>query len=89
MLSLLTNYLFPVPKLENIQSTASPSINYHDPYFLASILFAFLNPIAWNVLGRLEYRTGGLSAMFGGSKERACYAFAAFIFGLGLVRDHV
>lgn len=64
-------------------------INFLDPYFLAATAFAFINPLAWNVIGRLEYNTGAVSAAFGGRKRPACYAFAAFIFALGIVRDVV
>ena len=34
-----------------------------------------------------EYRTKFLTRAFGGNRQAACYALAATIFGLGLVRD--
>ena len=34
-----------------------------------------------------EYRTKFLTRIFGGNRQAACYALAATIFGLGLVRD--
>ncbi|KAJ2779634.1 hypothetical protein H4R18_003896 [Coemansia javaensis] len=51
---------------------------------LASIT---LNPLLWNVAARREYRTHWITALCGGDKYRGCYAIAAAIFGMGLVRD--
>lgn len=45
------------------------------------------NPTFWNIVARREYRTKFLTRLFGGNAQRACYALAATIFGLGLVRD--
>jgi hypothetical protein len=70
-------------------SSAASSINFQDSLFWLSVAFAFLNPIAWNGIGRLEYNTGAVSRCFGGNRRNACFVFAGFIFGLGLVRDLV
>ncbi|KAJ1814759.1 Phosphatidyl-N-methylethanolamine N-methyltransferase [Coemansia sp. RSA 2599] len=51
---------------------------------LASIAF---NPTFWNIAARREYRTHWISAMFGGDRRKGCYAIAATIFSLGLIRD--
>lgn len=83
----LLQHLFPSPVTS--KTTTNQPINFSDPYFWASIAFAFINPIAWNVIARLEYNTGTVSRCFGGSKRGACYAFAAFIFTLGIIRDLV
>lgn len=70
-------------------STPSDSINYNDPFFLASIAFAFFNPIAWNLGGRIEYHTHLLTKLCGGRKHLACYIFALYIFSIGILRDVV
>lgn len=50
---------------------------------VATIVF---NPTYWNVVARWEYRTKGLSKMFG-SNYVACWLLGASIFGLGIFRD--
>ncbi len=40
-----------------------------------------------NLVSPTEYRTKFLTRAFGGNRQAACYALAATIFGLGLVRD--
>jgi phosphatidylethanolamine N-methyltransferase len=50
----------------------------------ASIAF---NPLFWNIVARQEYRNKVLTNLFGGNSQNACYALAASIFGLGIVRD--
>ena len=65
------------------------SINFTDPFFLASIFFAFFNPIAWNLGGRIEYNKHLLTKICGGRKYLACYIFAGYIFSIGIIRDVV
>ncbi|KAJ2716928.1 Phosphatidyl-N-methylethanolamine N-methyltransferase [Coemansia spiralis] len=50
---------------------------------LASITF---NPLFWNIAARREYRTHWLSSLCGGPRQ-GCYAIAATIFALGILRD--
>ncbi|KAK0709587.1 phospholipid methyltransferase-domain-containing protein [Lasiosphaeria miniovina] len=45
------------------------------------------NPTFWNIVARREYRTKFLTRIFGGNSQAACYALAATIFSLGLLRD--
>ena len=69
--------------------TSGPQIHFSDPLLLAAIFFAFFNPVAWNVGGRIEYRTHLLTKICGGRKHLACYIFAAYIFTIGMIRDFV
>ncbi|KAL2262057.1 hypothetical protein VTK26DRAFT_2620 [Humicola hyalothermophila] len=55
-------------------------------FWISAGAIAF-NPTFWNIVARREYRTKFLTRLFGGNSQRACYALAATIFGLGLVRD--
>lgn len=57
--------------------------------FATSLAFQLGNPLFWNVLGRLEYRTRALSWLAGGNRRVACYAFALVVFSLGLYRDYL
>ncbi|KAJ2003527.1 Phosphatidyl-N-methylethanolamine N-methyltransferase [Coemansia thaxteri] len=50
---------------------------------LASITF---NPTAWNIAARQEHHTRWLTQLCGGARQ-GCYAIAAAIFSLGIVRD--
>ncbi|KAL2281780.1 hypothetical protein FJTKL_11254 [Diaporthe vaccinii] len=54
--------------------------------FVSAAAIAF-NPTFWNIVARREYRTRFMTKTFGGNAQRACYALAATIFGLGLCRD--
>ncbi|KAL7810183.1 phospholipid methyltransferase domain-containing protein [Trichoderma gracile] len=49
-----------------------------------SIVF---NPLFWNIVARQEYHNKILTRLFGGNRYAACYALAATIFSLGLLRD--
>ncbi|KAJ1940509.1 hypothetical protein EC988_007012 [Linderina pennispora] len=51
---------------------------------LASITF---NPTFWNIAARQEYKTHWITKLFGNDRYKGCYAIAATIFGLGIVRD--
>ncbi|KAJ9613757.1 uncharacterized protein PV06_10038 [Exophiala oligosperma] len=53
--------------------------------YVAAAAIAF-NPIFWNLVARLEYRTHVLTKIFG-SPYYGCYALAFTIFSLGIFRD--
>ncbi|KAK3805951.1 MAG: phospholipid methyltransferase-domain-containing protein [Linnemannia elongata] len=53
-------------------------------FAVASIVF---NPTFWNIVARKEYRTKFITRMFNGNGLYGCYALAATIFTLGLIRD--
>ncbi|KAG0312272.1 Phosphatidyl-N-methylethanolamine N-methyltransferase [Linnemannia gamsii] len=53
-------------------------------FAVASIIF---NPTFWNIVARKEYRTKFITRMFKGNGLYGCYALAATIFTLGLIRD--
>ncbi|KAK4119303.1 phospholipid methyltransferase [Parathielavia appendiculata] len=55
-------------------------------FFVSAAAIAF-NPTFWNIVARREYRTKFLTRLFGGNSQAACYALAATIFSLGLIRD--
>ncbi|KAF9585380.1 Phosphatidyl-N-methylethanolamine N-methyltransferase [Lunasporangiospora selenospora] len=50
----------------------------------ASIIF---NPTFWNIVARREYRSKFITRIFNGNSLNGCYALAATIFILGLIRD--
>ncbi|KAF8979098.1 Phosphatidyl-N-methylethanolamine N-methyltransferase [Entomortierella lignicola] len=52
----------------------------------ASIIF---NPTFWNIVARKEYRSKFITRIFGGNGLYGCYALAATIFVLGLIRDAI
>ncbi|KAJ1726812.1 Phosphatidyl-N-methylethanolamine N-methyltransferase [Coemansia biformis] len=51
---------------------------------LASIAF---NPTFWNIAARREHHTRWITNLFGGDRYKGCYAIAATIFSLGIIRD--
>ncbi|KAG0198156.1 Phosphatidyl-N-methylethanolamine N-methyltransferase [Mortierella sp. GBA30] len=51
---------------------------------VGSVIF---NPTFWNIVARKEYRSKFITRMFNGNGLYGCYALAATIFILGLIRD--
>ncbi|KAH7271316.1 Phosphatidyl-N-methylethanolamine N-methyltransferase [Fusarium solani] len=47
------------------------------------------NPLFWNIVARQEYHNKLLTKLFGGNSKVGCYALAATIFSLGMVRDYI
>ncbi|KIV88248.1 hypothetical protein, variant [Exophiala mesophila] len=54
--------------------------------YVAAASIAF-NPIFWNIVARLEYKTHVLTKIFR-SPYYGCYALAVTIFSIGIIRDH-
>jgi len=74
-------------QFQQLKSLAAPYINLDDPVLhlaLASITF---NPVFWNIVARLEYKTHFLTRIFCGSAKVGCYFLAIVIFSLAVVRD--
>ncbi|KAF9184340.1 Phosphatidyl-N-methylethanolamine N-methyltransferase [Haplosporangium sp. Z 11] len=55
-------------------------------FAVGSIIF---NPTFWNIVARKEYRSKFITRMFKGNSLYGCYALAATIFILGLIRDAI
>ncbi|QLL34609.1 hypothetical protein HG536_0G04710 [Torulaspora globosa] len=62
------------------------SIEFDQKWFKIALFFVGFNPVFWNVVARLEYRTHFLTRLAGGAK-RGCYLLAFTIFSLGVARD--
>lgn len=62
-------------------------IDFNEEILFAVISIAF-NPIFWNIVARLEFKTHFLTKIAGGA-YRGCYLLAFTIFSLGIYRDHV
>ena len=60
--------------------------NIPPPVSAASIIF---NPTFWNIAARSEYYNKTLTKLAGGKPLYGCYALAATIFSLGLIRDAI
>ncbi|KAH8170379.1 phospholipid methyltransferase domain-containing protein [Sarocladium implicatum] len=56
--------------------------------FISAAAITF-NPLFWNIVARLEYHYKILTNLFGGRPVTACYALAATIFSLGILRDYL
>ena len=63
-------------------------IDFSLPSLHTALLCIVLNPLYWNVMGRLEYSSGMISALFGGNKRRGCQVLAVTIFLLTTIRTH-
>ncbi|CCE92846.1 bifunctional phosphatidyl-N-methylethanolamine N-methyltransferase/phosphatidyl-N-dimethylethanolamine N-methyltransferase TDEL_0F00350 [Torulaspora delbrueckii] len=62
------------------------SVIFNDKWFKVAVCFIAFNPIFWNVVARLEYRTHVLTKLAGGARS-GCYLLALTIFSLGIARD--
>jgi phosphatidylethanolamine N-methyltransferase len=62
-------------------------VDFSKSSLLVSACSIAFNPLFWNIVARQEYHNKVLTNLFGGRSQTACYALAATIFGLGLVRD--
>ncbi|KAJ1667561.1 hypothetical protein IW140_002141 [Coemansia sp. RSA 1813] len=62
-------------------------IDLSQPSLWLSLLSIAFNPTFWNIAAQQEYRTHWITRLFNGDKHKGCYALAATIFSLGLVRD--
>lgn len=67
-------------------------VNYVDydkqSLYISAASIAF-NPLFWNIVARQEYHNKLLTKIFGGNSQVACYALAATIFSLGMIRDFI
>lgn len=63
-------------------------VNLDDSMLWFSIAFIIFNPVFWNIVARLEYRTHFLTKITG-SAYHGCYLLAITIFSLGVGRDMV
>lgn len=62
------------------------AVAFDDRWFKVAVCFVAFNPIFWNVVARLEYRTHALTKLAGGARN-GCYLLALTIFSLGIARD--
>ncbi|KAK7756392.1 Phosphatidyl-N-methylethanolamine N-methyltransferase [Diatrype stigma] len=65
----------------------SDLVDFNQTSFWVSAASIAFNPLFWNIVARQEYHNKILTKLFGGRSQTACYALAATIFSLGLVRD--
>ncbi|KAF9358647.1 Phosphatidyl-N-methylethanolamine N-methyltransferase [Mortierella sp. NVP85] len=65
------------------------SVDMNDKFFMLSMASIVFNPTFWNIVARKEYRSKFITRMFGGNGLYGCYALAATIFILGLIRDAI
>ncbi|KAF5021071.1 hypothetical protein F66182_6904 [Fusarium sp. NRRL 66182] len=64
-------------------------VDYSNPSLWVSAASVAFNPLFWNIVARQEYHNKLLTKLFGGNSKAACYALAATIFSLGMVRDFI
>jgi phosphatidylethanolamine N-methyltransferase len=64
-------------------------VDFNKQSLMVSALSIMFNPLFWNIVARQEYHNKILTKLFGGRPVVACYALAATIFSLGLVRDYL
>lgn len=76
--------------LERVQDAYAvllSDINPNEKNFKLALFFIVFNPLFWNSVARLEYKTHFITK-FAGSAKNGCYLLAVTIFSLGIVRDY-
>ncbi|KAG0226564.1 phospholipid methyltransferase-domain-containing protein [Mortierella sp. GBAus27b] len=64
-------------------------IDWNDNTLWLSVASIVFNPTFWNIVARKEYRSKFITRLFKGNALYGCYALAATIFTLGLIRDGI
>ncbi|CCH60862.1 hypothetical protein TBLA_0D03630 [Henningerozyma blattae CBS 6284] len=64
------------------------SIDFENKLFMLACFCVCFNPMFWNIVARMEYKTHFLTKL-AGSAKKGCYILAFIIFSLGIVRDIV
>ena len=72
---------------KRLTAVAAPYVNLNDPLLFLVLSHVLFNPMAWNAVARLEYRTHFLTRLFCGHNKVACAFNGVIIFLLGLSRD--
>ncbi|KAF2094542.1 phosphatidylethanolamine N-methyltransferase [Rhizodiscina lignyota] len=62
-------------------------IDFSQQSFWICALSIVFNPLFWNIAARQEYHNKVITKLFGGNSLYGCYALAATIFLLGVLRD--
>ncbi|KAK5167991.1 Phosphatidyl-N-methylethanolamine N-methyltransferase [Saxophila tyrrhenica] len=70
-------------------ASLSSYVDFSQPSLWLSIASILFNPTFWNIAARSEYHNKTLTRLAGGNALYGCYALAATIFCLGLVRDAI
>ncbi|BFZ58262.1 Serine/threonine kinase [Savitreella phatthalungensis] len=84
---LLATYGIDLDHLSSLVIKSRSQTVFGLEYSTAAALMIAFNPIYWNSVAQLEYRTHSLSKAVG--PYAGCYLLAISIFALGLVRDHL
>lgn len=63
-----------------------PHVNLGDSILWQAMIVVFLQPLIWNMLGRMEYKTRIISKIFF-SPRIGIFALALWILGFGIYRD--
>ncbi|KAI7830449.1 phospholipid methyltransferase-domain-containing protein, partial [Gamsiella multidivaricata] len=64
-------------------------VDWNDKRMWFSVASIIFNPTFWNIVARKEYRSKFITRIFNGNGLYGCYALAATIFTLGLIRDAI
>eukprot|EP01017_Pseudomicrothorax_dubius_P010937 TRINITY_DN1398_c0_g1_i1.p1 TRINITY_DN1398_c0_g1~~TRINITY_DN1398_c0_g1_i1.p1 ORF type:complete len:215 (+),score=60.12 TRINITY_DN1398_c0_g1_i1:136-780(+) len=70
-------------------SVLSLLVDLSKPLLWLTLALTIFAPTYWNTVARLQYRTGAVTKLFGGSTLVAIYVFAASIFTVSGIRDYV
>jgi len=64
-------------------------VDLKDPHLWKTISMIVLNPLIWNIVARIEYRTKIFTRLCLGRRKVACFFLAVLILVLGFWRNHL
>ncbi|KAM0278997.1 hypothetical protein ACHAQH_004865 [Verticillium albo-atrum] len=70
-----------------VENVSPALVDFNQKSLFVSACAIMFNPLFWNIVARQEYKNKLLTKLFGGRSQTACYALAATIFSIGLLRD--
>ncbi|KAI9175799.1 Phosphatidyl-N-methylethanolamine N-methyltransferase [Blastocladiella emersonii ATCC 22665] len=73
----------------DLATTLSTAVDWSQPSLSIAAGSVAFNPTFWNIVARAEHRSQILTRLAGGSALAGCYALAATIFSLGILRDYL
>jgi phosphatidylethanolamine N-methyltransferase len=76
-------------EFQQLKTLVCPYINLDDPILHLALALITFNPVFWNIVARLEYKTHFLTRTFCGSARVGCYFLAVVIFSLAVIRDYM
>lgn len=72
-----------------LPASTGVGVDLNDSHLWKTVLFIVINPLIWNIIARIEYKTKLLTRVCLDQKKIACFLLAIVIITLGIWRNHL